>query len=146
MKYYRPPSQRTPVTPVIEFTKEMFPTLEKVEDDSSTSTSTSTSTPPPKTKYAEIASIIPKEKPMKKEPIKEKEPDPLLVLEALSSLHERRKQKYILYFGNEEYEKNFRFNNYDYDYFTKLDEKYQQEQEELEQEQQEWWDEDSLYE
>jgi hypothetical protein len=78
----------------------------------------------------------------KKEPkiIKMEESNPYLVLEALCMLHERRTNQYIEDYGYEEYEKNFRFPNYDYDYFDKLDELEEEEEEEEEED-----DIDSLY-
>jgi hypothetical protein len=39
-------------------------------------------------------------------------------------LHEQRKNDYIRDWGEESYENTFRFINYDYDYFEKLDEEY----------------------
>jgi hypothetical protein len=53
------------------------------------------------------------------------------VLDALANLHENRRQEYINNWGEDEYEKMFIFPNYDYDYFDKLDEKYEEEQRKL---------------
>jgi len=54
------------------------------------------------------------------------------ILYSLVDLHERRKEKYIQSWGEDEYEKMFMFPNYDYEYFDKLDEKYEKEMEKLE--------------
>ena len=54
------------------------------------------------------------------------------ILYSLVDLHERRKEKYIESWGEDEYEKMFMFPNYDYEYFDKLDEKYEKEMEKLE--------------
>jgi hypothetical protein len=45
------------------------------------------------------------------------------VLNYLVALHNYRKNKYIEMWGEDEYEKMFRFPNYNYEYFDKLDEK-----------------------
>ncbi|MCJ7802153.1 MAG: hypothetical protein MUP82_07340 [Candidatus Marinimicrobia bacterium] len=44
------------------------------------------------------------------------------VLDALADLYERRDEEYIEAWGYEDWEKMFRFPNYDYNYFDKLDE------------------------
>ena len=49
---------------------------------------------------------------------------PTDVLYNLIKLHEQRKNDYISDWGEESYENTFRFINYDYDYFEKLDEEY----------------------
>jgi hypothetical protein len=49
---------------------------------------------------------------------------PTDVLYNLIKLHEQRKNDYIRDWGEESYENTFRFINYDYDYFEKLDEEY----------------------
>jgi hypothetical protein len=49
------------------------------------------------------------------------------VFGALANLHENRRQEYIDNWGEDEYEKMFIFPNYDYHYFDKLDEKYEEE-------------------
>jgi hypothetical protein len=54
------------------------------------------------------------------------------VFEKLAKLHEKRSNEYIELWGYDEWEKMFRFSNYDYEYFNKLDEKYEQEIEEIE--------------
>jgi hypothetical protein len=46
------------------------------------------------------------------------------VFDGLANLHENRRQEYIYNWGEDEYEKMFIFPNYDYEYFDKLDEKY----------------------
>jgi hypothetical protein len=48
------------------------------------------------------------------------------VFNALANLHENRRQEYIENWGEDEYERMFIFSNYDYDYFNKLDEKYEE--------------------
>lgn len=54
------------------------------------------------------------------------------VFEKLAKLHEKRSKEYIELWGYDEWEKMFRFSNYDYEYFNKLDEQYTQEIEEVE--------------
>ena len=49
------------------------------------------------------------------------------VLNGLTNLYERRKQEYIDSWGEDEYEKMFKFQNYNYNYFDELDEKYEKE-------------------
>ena len=51
------------------------------------------------------------------------------VLHALVALHEKRTKEYIDLWGYDTWEKMFRFPNYDYDYFNKLDEEYEEEME-----------------
>lgn len=48
------------------------------------------------------------------------------VFDALVNLYENRTQEYINNWGEDEYEKMFIFPNYDYEYFDKLDEKYEE--------------------
>lgn len=52
------------------------------------------------------------------------------IIDKLVLLHDKRTEDYINTWGQDEYEKMFRFSNYDYDYFERLDE---EEEEELEQ-------------
>ena len=56
------------------------------------------------------------------------------VLHALSSLYEKRTKEYISLWGYDAWEQTFRFPNYEYDYFDKLDEKYELEMQEFENE------------
>ena len=49
------------------------------------------------------------------------------VVKGLSFLHEKRTNEYIDKWGYNEWENMFRFQNYDYEYFDKLDELYQEE-------------------
>jgi hypothetical protein len=51
------------------------------------------------------------------------------VLHALVALHKKRSKEYIELWGYDTWEKMFRFPNYDYEYFDKLDEKYEEEME-----------------
>jgi hypothetical protein len=62
------------------------------------------------------------------EPI-EKTPDELAwdALDELVALHEKRTNDFIDTWGYEEWERTFRFPNYDYEYFDKLDELYEEE-------------------
>lgn len=53
------------------------------------------------------------------------------VLNALIETHNRRTQEYINMWGYDEWEKIFRFPNYDYEYFDKLDEAYENEMEDI---------------
>jgi len=57
------------------------------------------------------------------------------VLEALVNLHNKRTQEYIDMWGYDTWEKMYRFPNYDYHYFDKLDEEYE---EQLEMEDEMW--------
>ena len=57
------------------------------------------------------------------------------VLEALVNLHNKRTQEYIDMWGYDTWEKMYRFPNYDYHYFDKLDEEYE---EQLENEDEMW--------
>ena len=54
------------------------------------------------------------------------------VLNALAYLYERRTNEYIELWGYDEWEKTFRFPNYDYNYFNNLDELYEKKMEMLE--------------
>ena len=61
------------------------------------------------------------------------------ILNTLVDINEKHKKEYIYLWGEDEYEKMFLFLNYDYNYFNKLDELYEEEienryQEELEEE------------
>ena len=62
------------------------------------------------------------------EPI-EKTPDELAwdALDELIALHEKRTNDFIDTWGYEEWDRTFRFPNYDYEYFEKLDELYEEE-------------------
>jgi hypothetical protein len=57
----------------------------------------------------------------------EKEITPSEIIDKLVYLYEKRKEEYIELWGEEEYEKMFLFNNYDYHYFDKLDLQYEEE-------------------
>jgi hypothetical protein len=59
----------------------------------------------------------------------EKTPDELAwdALDELVALHEKRTNDFIDTWGYEEWERTFRFPNYDYEYFDKLDELYEEE-------------------
>jgi hypothetical protein len=63
--------------------------------------------------------------------LQQKIPNPNLLLDRLAEIHERYVNDYIQLWGEEEYEKMYRFPNYDYDYFDKLDELYEDEMENL---------------
>jgi hypothetical protein len=52
------------------------------------------------------------------------------VLEALVNLYNKRTQEYIDMWGYDTWEKMYRFPNYDYNYFDRLDEEYEEELEE----------------
>jgi len=56
-----------------------------------------------------------------------KEITPSEIIDKLVYLYEKRKEEYITLWGEEEYEKMFLFNNYDYHYFDKLDLQYEEE-------------------
>lgn len=55
------------------------------------------------------------------------EEDPVYVFERLVTLYQNRKNEYINKWGYDEYEKMFLFQNYDYEYFDKLDENFERE-------------------
>jgi hypothetical protein len=55
------------------------------------------------------------------------------IIGKLAFLHDSRTEDYINTWGQDEYEKMFMFPNYDYDYFERLDQEYEEELEELEQ-------------
>ena len=48
------------------------------------------------------------------------------VFDALVNIHKNRREEYINNWGEDEFEKTFIFPNYDYEYFDKLDEKYEE--------------------
>jgi len=54
------------------------------------------------------------------------------IAKRLAELYEKRTDEYIELWGYDEWERLFRFPNYDYEYFDKLDEKYAQEMDEAE--------------
>jgi hypothetical protein len=54
------------------------------------------------------------------------------IIAKLAFLHDNRTEDYINTWGQDEYEKMFMFPNYDYDYFERLDQEYEEELEELE--------------
>ena len=60
--------------------------------------------------------------------------DESIVLQKLVENYEKWKANYIQLWGEDEYEKMYRFQNYDYHYFDKLDEEYERQQEEYEME------------
>lgn len=62
---------------------------------------------------------------------------PAVIFKALTDNYEKWKAEYIEMYGYDEYENNYRFPNYDYEYFDKLDEKYIFELEEYEETQME---------
>ena len=49
------------------------------------------------------------------------------VFKTLVELYETRKKKYIELWGEDEYDKEFRFQNYEYGYFDRLDQEYEEE-------------------
>ena len=53
--------------------------------------------------------------------------EPIYVFERLTKLYQNRKNDYINKWGYDEYDKMFLFQNYDYEYFDKLDEKFERE-------------------
>lgn len=57
------------------------------------------------------------------------------VFKRLVEIYEERTKEYIESWGYDEWEKMFRFPNYDYNYFDKLDQKYEEEMSELEEKQ-----------
>ncbi len=59
------------------------------------------------------------------------------VMGRLVELYETWKANYIAEYGEEYYERHYRFPNYDYEYFDKLDEKYEAEMDEMERMQEE---------
>jgi hypothetical protein len=64
------------------------------------------------------------------ETIKKTEPEiAYVVFEALANLHEKKTNEYIETWEYDEWEKMFKFSNYDYEYFDNLDEKIEEEME-----------------
>jgi hypothetical protein len=57
---------------------------------------------------------------------------PYEIFSVLNHNYEKWKANYIEEYGEYEYERNYRFPNYDYEYFDKLDEKYEKELQEQE--------------
>lgn len=69
----------------------------------------------------------------KEQPRKSRRPKtPYEIMSKQVELYETWKANYIAQYGEYYYEKHYRFPNYDYEYFDKLDEKYEAELEELE--------------
>jgi hypothetical protein len=62
------------------------------------------------------------------------------ILCALTNLHERRTQEYIDMWGYDTWQKMFRFPDYDYEYFDRLDEEYEEEMARLEEEENKEYD------
>jgi hypothetical protein len=62
---------------------------------------------------------------------------PAVIMKALVDLYENWKKNYINTWGEEEYERQYLFPNYDYEYFDKLDEKYEMEMLKLEEKERE---------
>ena len=62
---------------------------------------------------------------------------PEVIMKALVDLYENWKKNYINAWGEEEYERQYLFPNYDYEYFDKLDEKYEIEMLKLEEKERE---------
>ena len=58
---------------------------------------------------------------------KEENINPNKIIDKLVYLYEKHKEEYINLWGEEEYERMFLFNNYDYHYFDKLDLQYEEE-------------------
>jgi hypothetical protein len=95
-------------------------------------------------------SLIKRDQKTNKIIIKKKEPlgliytdesDDFKILDALAESHIKRNNEYIDMWGYEEWEHMFKFPNYDYHYFDKLDELYYQEMENEESESEEDYDE-----
>ena len=61
----------------------------------------------------------------------EKNLNPNFVLKELVNIHQKRNKFYIEMLGEDEYNKVFKFPNYDYNYYDKLDEKYEEYEYEL---------------
>lgn len=69
----------------------------------------------------------------KEQPRRQRRPKtPYEIMSKQVELYETWKANYIAQYGEYYYEKHYRFPNYDYEYFDKLDEKYEAELEELE--------------
>lgn len=49
------------------------------------------------------------------------------IMEIIANKYEAWKERYIQIWGDDQYDKMYRFTNYDYNYFDKLDEKYEEE-------------------
>lgn len=62
---------------------------------------------------------------------------PYIILKALDDLYQNWKKDYINTWGQDDYEHNYLFPNYDYEYFDKLDDKYEREMFKLEEQKRE---------
>jgi hypothetical protein len=81
-----------------------------------------------------------KHKPIREEIKKPEKTETEIVYETfkkLAELYEEHKREYIELWGYDEWERMYRFPNYDYEYFDKLDQKYYEELDELEEESEE---------
>ena len=67
------------------------------------------------------------------------------IINSLVNLHNKRTEEYIKLWGYDEWEKMFRFPNYDYEYFEKLDEQYEEEMAQLEEAEKESSEDDYYY-
>ena len=74
-----------------------------------------------------------------------KEITPSEIIDKLVYLYEKRKEEYITLWGEEEYERMFLFNNYDYHYFDKLDLQYEEELKKLNYEEQKFFNDNNDY-
>ena len=62
---------------------------------------------------------------------------PHIIMKALDDLYQNWKKDYINTWGQDDYEHNYLFPNYDYEYFDKLDDKYEREMFKLEEQERE---------
>ena len=62
---------------------------------------------------------------------------PHIIMKALDDLYQNWKKDYINTWGQDDYENNYLFPNYDYEYFDKLDDKYEWEMFKLEEQERE---------
>jgi hypothetical protein len=74
-----------------------------------------------------------------------KEITPSEIIDKLVYLYEKRKEEYITLWGEEEYERMFLFNNYDYHYFDKLDLQYEEELKKINYEEQKFFNDNNDY-
>jgi hypothetical protein len=98
------------------------------------------SQPLPAMNFAGIAWAQPKTEVIPKTEIikpSAKDATPDMIMGRLAEMYETWKEYYIETWGYEDYERNYRFHNYDYEYFDKLDELYEKMLEEEEEKERE---------
>ena len=129
---------RATTRPTNSFMKPKAASLDSIKDDTAFPTlGTSCSNKPSPTDAKPVLNF--KEKLETKREDVEKKVEPIVykqgkryatpaeIMSALNDNYERWKSEYIEEYGYDEYERNYRFQDWDYEYFDKLDEKYEAE-------------------